>query len=36
LMISRTIPHFMISMTITDNIKGYFKLTSLVFDLLVC
>ena len=25
LMISRTIPHFMISMTITDNIKGYFK-----------
>lgn len=25
LMISRTIPHFMISMTITDNIKVYFK-----------
>lgn len=25
LMISRTIPHFMISMAITDNIKGYFK-----------
>ena len=28
LMISRTIPHFMISMAITDNIKGYFKLTN--------
>jgi len=25
LMLSRTIPHFMISMTITDNIKVYFK-----------
>ena len=25
LMISRTIPHFMISMTITDNIKVYLK-----------
>lgn len=25
LMISRTVPHFMISMTITDNIKLYFK-----------